>query len=324
MKCYHKYICASLYRTLKAKQNKICDLENKLSQIQNERKNFLNEDMPLTELKHLINQPINLLILGSIDDKYKIPGNIREMFNVFSLDAMSPSEDNKVTSISQIITPRPKKVLFIERKFTATSSTLLPFEELIKAYNLTSFYEVANLLEQESTSINEISKKHQIANWHYIKTDLEGLDLSVIQSMGEGIKKTLLLQMECRFQPFFKKEPYFHEVVAYMLSKGFELLDLITERWRYHTPNKAYDNLGRAVFCDTIFVNTDPSIYASSQVLIQAMLLGLLGYVNYAEYILSIDTNHEKAKNELLKFFFSKADKKHMPQSRMPHVVRIS
>ena len=92
--------------------------------------------------------------------------------------------------------------------------------------------------------------------------------------------------MELRFEPFYRGEPRFHEVAAYLEEKGFQLLDLMSERWRYKTAHAKFASQGHAVFCNAMFVNRRQENGADAAITRKALILGLMGYANYAERVL--------------------------------------
>ncbi len=274
-------------------------------------------------LRDLLTTPLQFLMLGSSGDVLKLPRGLADKINVFSVDAVAPGLGESFTAIRQIVTPDAGKAVFVERAFAGCSSIAAPRQRLVEAYGLEALFREKNRCEVESTSVRELALRHRVDRWHWIKTDLEGLDFAVVKSLGDAVRRTLVLQMELRFEPFFEGEPRFHSVASYLEDHGFDLLDLQIERWRYVTPNRLLPTKGRATYCDAVFVNRDPG-GQNADVLAQALILGLLGYLNYAEYLVErVRDAQPEAADEIIDFLFSRmrGGEPFLPHPSVPHVV---
>jgi FkbM family methyltransferase len=289
------------------------------------RESKQNYDAKFAYFKQVVQRPISLLILGSAGDSLILPEDIADITTVVKFDARESAdglEAANIINIKGVVSDVSGDVVFIERSQGSCSSLLLPNPKLVRDYDLgKNFVETKRIIVNAAT-INDVAGRSGINSWHYIKTDIEGMDFAVIKSIGDNIRNTVVLQMELRFEPFFMGEPFFHEVVSYLANYGFEVLDLRAERWRYKTKNMPYSSKGRATFCNVIFVNVGP--LKPEITLVQALILGLLGYSNYAEYILENRPDIElEARNELVEFLFSKMhlNDRFLPYPKFPHVI---
>jgi hypothetical protein len=274
-------------------------------------------------LRELLAAPLNFLLLGSSNDVLKLPRDLADKLNVFSVDAVAPGLGASFTAISEIVAPDAREVIFVERAFSGCSSIAPPRQELVEAYGLAALYREKNRVQVKGTSVRELSARHKVDRWHFLKTDLEGLDFEIVKSLGDAIRRTLVLQMELRFEPFYAGEPHFHEVAAYLEDYGFEVLDLQIERWRRVTPNMLLHTKGRATYCDALFVNRDPG-HQAADVLAQALILGILGYLNQAEYLLPrVRDAVPEAAAEMVEFLFGRMRGREpfLPHPSVPHVV---
>ncbi len=283
-------------------------------------------EAPLPRLRDLLTTPLHFLMLGSSGDVLKLPRGLADKVSVLSVDAVAPGLGGPFIPIQQIVAPKAGKVTFVQRAFAGCSSIAQPRPALVKAYGLEALYEEKNRCEVESTSLGELALRHGVDRWHWIKTDLEGLDFEVVKSLGDGVRQTLVLQMELRFEPFYEGEPHFHTVAGYLADRGFDLLDLAIERWRYVTPNRLLPTKGRATYCDAVFVNRDPG-GPIADVLAQALILGILGYLNYAEYLVQrVRDAQPEAASEIIDFLFARmrGGEPYLPHPSVPHVVNAA
>jgi hypothetical protein len=283
----------------------------------------LDLDARLPHVRALLTTPLDFLMLGSSGDVLRLPRGLADKVHVFSVDAVAPGLGAPFTAIQQVVTPEAGKVSFVQRAFAGCSSVAAPLWRLVAAYGLEALFREKNRCEVESTSVRELALRHRVDRWHWIKTDLEGLDFEVVKSLGDAVRRTLVLQMELRFEPFYEGEPRFHTVAGYLDDRGFDLFDLQIERWRYVTPNRLSPTKGRATYCDAVFVNRDPGGEAAD-VLAQALILGILGYLNCAEHLVEpIREAHPEAVDELVDFLFSRMRGREpfLPYPSVPHVV---
>jgi hypothetical protein len=274
-------------------------------------------------LRKVLTSPLNFLLLGSSNDVLRLPRDLADRINVFSVDAVSPGQGASFTAISEIVAPDAGGVTFVERSFSGCSSIAPPREDLVRAYGLEALFREKSRLTVQGTTVGQLAERHHVDRWHFMKTDLEGLDFAVVKSLGDDLRRTLVLQMELRFEPFYAGEPHFHEVAAYLAGRGFDVLDLQIERWRYVTPHMLLPTKGRATYCDALFVNREPGDQ-STDVLAQALILGILGYLNQAEHLLGRagDVPPEAAA-EIVDFLFGRmrGGEPLLPHPSVPHVV---
>jgi len=274
-------------------------------------------------LREVLTSPLNFLLLGSSNDVLKLPRDLADKIRVFSVDAVAPGQGASFTAISEIVAPEAGDVTFVERAFSGCSSIAPPRQDLVRAYGLEALFREKSRVQVQGTTVPQIARRHHVDRWHFLKTDLEGLDFEVVKSLGDGVRRTLVLQMELRFEPFYAGEPHFHEVAAYLAARGFEVLDLQIERWRYVTPHMLLHTKGRATYCDAVFVNRDLTSQ-STDILAQALILGILGYLNHAEFLLArVCGVPPEATAEIIEFLFGRmrGGEPFVPHPSVPHVV---
>jgi hypothetical protein len=58
-----------------------------------------------------------------------------------------------------------------------------------------------------------------------MKIDVEGLGLQVLEGFGEKIKNTKYIQIELEISQVWKNQSYYKDVVDYLNTKGFIIID---------------------------------------------------------------------------------------------------
>lgn len=286
----------------------------------------LDGEADLSVLVDALADRLELAVLGSLDDEFEVPPNLAGHVRIFSLDGVAPagagSSSQSIVPLRDVIAGQPGPVVFHERVLTGVSSTLRPKQELVAAYGLEWMYRLKKEHHVEAVTMAEIAREHGVRRWDYIRTDLEGADFSVVSSLGEAIANVSVVEMELRVEPFYDGEPPMHEVLAYMHAKGFEVLDLKPERWRASTEHRDLETRGRVTFCNTVFVNAAKARGEPVELLRHALLVGLVGYANFAErLVLPLASTHPRQVKALQRLLFGRGGPTYMPMEDMRHVT---
>ena len=91
-------------------------------------------------------------------------------------------------------------------------------------------------------SLSTILTEFGLSSVDFLKTDLEGVDFEVIQSLQEKLERVLFIDAELRFQPFFAGEPDYHEVASFLYARGFELVSLSPAYWKPKTKHRKFSS----------------------------------------------------------------------------------
>lgn len=194
-------------------------------------------------------------------------------------------------SLRQAVAGKRGRRVFKQRKFPACSSFLEPIPELVEAYGLQDYFIEVKATELECETIAEMLGQHGIKRVDLFKTDLEGVDFEVLASAPELVQQALCVQSELRLQPFYRGEPYLHEVVGYLAGLGLELVSLRPAVWKYATAHRAVQRDGRTVWADAVFFLKTECVRnrfrpeAWKGFAKQIILARLLGLGNFAEFL---------------------------------------
>jgi hypothetical protein len=259
------------------------------------------------------------LDLGSAHsrDLFRDHSDLAGAVTFIEVDALSqePKSDapfHRRISLKKAVAGTPGKRILTQRKFPDCSSFPEPDPELIEAYGLQSYFEKVGTIELECETIGTLLREHGISRVDLFKTDLEGMDFEVLSSARELVSRALCVQSELRFQPFYRGEPHYHEVAAYLAELGFETIFLRPEIWKYATRHQSLARDGRLAWCDAIFfmkagkvrqIFGEPA--ATKCFLKQIILARLLGLNNFAEYLYQTHATQfpDSVRREMQDFF---------------------
>ena len=166
------------------------------------------------------------------------------------------------------------------------SSTLEPNHELLERFTKDNFSEMKHIVNQiqvPAISMLDFMAKANLSHIDFLKLDTQGNELSILQSAGDAINLIDVIMTEVEFIPLYKKQALFHDISAYLLSKGFELVDL---RWvpacrRFHSRPDLPPTAYRLVWGDAIYARK-PAEATKPRALQQGLVLAGLGYADLA------------------------------------------
>ncbi len=252
----------------------------------------------MKELCEALKGQFTIVNLGCIGDPdYRLPQSIVKALTIVEVDAEGGARTtnpyHRKIVIEAPISGTPGKHTFIRNTFAGTCSLLRPLPGKVAAFGIEDYCREIEKLEMECETIPTLLKRQGVAGLDFLKTDVEGLDAAIIRSCEEYLGKTLFIQCELRFEPFYETEPCFHEVVSYLANHGYEVLDILhIDRWKYKTPHQNQQLHGRAIWADFLFVmkpdrlsetfGADLPLAVAKMVIIACMV----GKKNYGEYLL--------------------------------------
>ncbi len=136
--------------------------------------------------------------------------------------------------------------------------------------------------------------KAGVARTDFIKLDVQGAELDILQGTDSFLPTTLGLQIEVAFQEIYSKQPLFHQVHQYLTERGFALIDLQKTYWSLNLPQFSSDyNKGQLIFGDALYFRLPQSLLSDDKFnpndLSRAIMLYLCyGYTDLAQHLLTL------------------------------------
>jgi FkbM family methyltransferase len=238
---------------------------------------------------------VNLGCIGDVD--LPLPKSFRRMLTIVEADpeegANTQHEYFRKVTVTRPVAGQAGKRQFRHTNFAGTCSLLAPKPGSSESFGMENYTRLLKLIEFDCTTIPDILRENNLPTLDFLKTDIEGLDSEIIKSCREFLGRTLFIQCELRFRPYYEGEPYFHETVNLLAEHGYEVLDLVhIDRWKYRTANRNYQLEGRAEWADFLFVlkpealeehfGKDIAPALAKQIILSAMM----GKKNYGEFLL--------------------------------------
>jgi hypothetical protein len=80
-------------------------------------------------------------------------------------------------------------------------------------------------IEVDGWRMEEVMSQINIDKFDFMKIDVEGLGLQVLEGFGEKLKNTKYIQIELEISQVWENQSYYNDVVNYLKNQGFEILD---------------------------------------------------------------------------------------------------
>lgn len=183
----------------------------------------------INRLKQLGFNPENILDIGAYHGKWT--DNIRMIYplsNYTLIEAIDYDElnrfenDSRVTIIKKVLSNEEKEVNWYQMKNTGDSL----FRENTKCF------ENCEVIKKNTTTLDSIFSNGEI--FEFIKLDVQGAELLVLDGGKELIKKAQFITLETPFVGEYNKNaPSFSEYISYMDNIGFVPFDIL----EYHKIN---------------------------------------------------------------------------------------
>jgi FkbM family methyltransferase len=105
---------------------------------------------------------------------------------------------------------------FYSTKHPMCSSLYKPDEKLLKLYNSLEVVEIESVGTMETISLDEFVSQNNIDDIDFIKMDIQGAELEVLQGGKDSLKSVCAILSEVEFIPLYEDQPLFGDVCSYL------------------------------------------------------------------------------------------------------------
>jgi FkbM family methyltransferase len=148
------------------------------------------------------------------------------------LNREAASQDPPVRFLPYALAGTEEEVTFYEANWPPASSIYPPNEDFLKPFPLaTQLLGVKGERRIEAVSLDHACRSEDV--WpDYLKLDVEGAELQVLQGGANATRNTLVLDLEVEFAPLRAGQPLFADVDTYLRQHGWKLLGIRRVHWR--------------------------------------------------------------------------------------------
>jgi FkbM family methyltransferase len=195
----------------------------------------------LSELVSKLNLDPVLVDIGCSGDRHKIWDDIAPVSTLIGFDPdkrelnahLETGYKNNII-IDRVVCDDDSldEVDFVFTSNPYCSSLLQPDLDELKNYLFYDYFVPVSNEKVQATSLNRVIKERKLTSLDWIKIDSQGMDLKIINSLDEKyLSKVVALDVEPGFIPAYKGEDLFPSVHEFLVSKGFWLADLRSQKY---------------------------------------------------------------------------------------------
>jgi len=114
------------------------------------------------------------------------------------------------------------------------SATLLTPDPVVgERFDKSQFFNVQKQIEVETKTLDEALENSGSKSHDYLKIDIEGAELEVLEAAPKTMKELLAVKTEVSFVRQCFDQPLAHDVAQFFHDRGFELMAMVdTAHWR--------------------------------------------------------------------------------------------
>lgn len=188
-------------------------------------------------LAELCGNDLIIMNLGAAEDRdFALAPEVRAITTLIEVDATNESKTThnyyRRIRLNTVVADKAGQRTFYRRAYPMCSSLLDVNHQRAEDYGLQALVELMETSDVECQSVGQVLEAIGLARIDFLKTDVEGMDSTIVKESVDAIPRLLAIQSELRFQPFYVGEPYFHETAALCHERGFELITLKPHYWK--------------------------------------------------------------------------------------------
>lgn len=179
----------------------------------------------------------------------------------------------------------------------ACSSLLEPNAEALEGFLVKDYLFIDKITTVRTSTLSNWAGEYQIGAVDFIKIDVQGAELEILQSGDEVLQDCLGLQTEVEFIPLYKQQPLFPEVDCFVRERGFLLFDLQRVYNKRTSVPKELRSRGQLTWGDALYLRdisslrrTDPQTFLR-QLMKLAVIADLYDRPDYAVFVLETALN---------------------------------
>lgn len=180
------------------------------------------------------------------------------------------------------------------------ASLLVHDQDIGRRFGVEDLFEIAETFQVDTRSLDSLFTEHELDAPHYIKLDVEGAELEVLEGADGLLDDVLAIKTEAGFMRFRHDQPLAWDLIRHLDERGFELMDILNmHRWRRRSSVPApfmqrHDpafSKGQAVQADLLFLKR-PEALPTDNVdarIRTALLAAVFGHLDTARALITDD-----------------------------------
>ncbi len=178
------------------------------------------------------------------------------------------------------------------------ASLLRHDQEIGHRFGVEDLFEIAETFEVDTRSLDSLFAEHELDPPHYMKLDVEGAELEVLEGAERLLDDVLAVKLEGGFMRFRHEQPLAWDLIRHLEQRGFEFMDIFNmHRWRrgssvpapYMQRRDPAFSKGQAAQADLLFLRRPETLDAGkieARIRI-ALLAATFGQLDHARALLA-------------------------------------
>jgi FkbM family methyltransferase len=224
---------------------------------------FLQRKNKITSLINLLPDKslIKFIDIGAADGLSNKWKDISQNLHYFAFEPDERSDlDNNINHFGKIdifrkaVWKTNEPVQFNLTRKEQNSSCYKPNISFLKNFPDIERFTIENTLDLIPVKISDLN----IGQIDFIKLDIQGGELNVLQGIGNKLTNTIGLEIEVEFLELYKNQPTYGDLNNFLLNFNFEFFDFTTlTKWERDNLNSEF---GQCIFADALFLKKPEDI----------------------------------------------------------------
>jgi len=199
--------------------------------------------------------------MGGIPEKWKsLVGSIDIIAFEPDEREFSKLKDHKnIRYYKNVLHSASDEVVFHISSDPGKSSIYKPNTRFLSQFENVSRFDIVDrkiFPKDQVKSLNSVVEDNQINDVDFIKIDVQGNELAVLEGCQKNVLPKLFgIQLEVEFIEHYENQPVFRDIDKFLSENGFQLVDLCRSYWKrkdyYDYPGK-----GQLTFGDALYFRT--------------------------------------------------------------------
>lgn len=175
-------------------------------------------------------------------------------------------------------------------------ASLLPHNAaMIEQFGLEALHRTVKKIPIEGLSLDDLESEAGICSIDYLKIDIEGAELDVLEGGAKMLANAKVIKVECSFLEQRVGQPLAAEVICWLAERGFDLIDIrAIHHWRRrplpsHPYSVGFDfpySRGRIAQADLFFLRRHSPDAPGRDIAAATLILAAIGHIDLAMTVL--------------------------------------
>jgi len=166
---------------------------------------------------------------------------------------------------------------------------------MVERFGSVQLHAARTTVPVQTWTLDDLQRREHLGRVDYIKIDVEGAELDILQAGSAVLEDCVALKVECSFLHQRLDQPLIWDVARFLTNAGFEVVDLQDfHRWRrrnlpahpYRVRAAMEYSRGQIAQGDLILLRAPTQVHGHEQALRLVVLSAALGFFDYAVTVL--------------------------------------